>query len=158
LFCDVRFAARGARFSSAYSRRALPAEFGISFLLPRLIGVEKALDLLLSGRVFDAEEAHAIGLVSRLCPPETVLAEAQAYAADMAANCSPRAMAAIRRQVYGDLSRDYESALLDAVALMQDAIAHPDLTEGARSFAERRTPGFLPLEKDFRPREGEFPF
>ncbi|MGH9005546.1 MAG: enoyl-CoA hydratase-related protein, partial [Acidimicrobiia bacterium] len=98
LNCDVRFAARGARFTTAYARRGLPAEYGTSWLLPRLIGVEKALDLLMSARVFEADEARDLGLVSRVCDPETVLAEAQAYAADMAANCSPRSMAAMRAQ------------------------------------------------------------
>ncbi|HEY3239645.1 MAG TPA: enoyl-CoA hydratase-related protein, partial [Acidimicrobiia bacterium] len=108
LNCDVRFAARGARFTTAYARRGLPAEYGLSWLLPRLIGVEKALDLLLSARVFDADEAKELGLVSRVCDPGTVLREAQAYARDLAANCSPRSMAAMRMQVYGDLSRDFE--------------------------------------------------
>src|SRR5947209_13431122 len=105
LACDVRFAARGARFSTAYARRGLPAEYGSSWLLPRLIGVERALDLLLSARTFTAEEAHEMGLVSRLCPPDDVLGAARSYAADLAAHCAPRSMAAIRRQVYGDLSR-----------------------------------------------------
>ncbi|MGH8973439.1 MAG: enoyl-CoA hydratase-related protein, partial [Acidimicrobiia bacterium] len=111
LSCDVRFAARGARFSTAYTRRGLPAEYGMSWLLPRLIGVENALDLLLSARVFDADEAKELGLVSRVCEPESVLADAQAYAADLAAYCSPRSMASVRAQVYGDLSRDYDESL-----------------------------------------------
>ena len=73
LNCDVRFAARGARFTTAYARRGLPAEYGSSWLLPRLIGVENALDLLLSARVVDADEAKALGLVSRVCEPGTVV-------------------------------------------------------------------------------------
>src|SRR5919199_6457951 len=72
LLCDVRFAARGSRLSTAYARRGLPAEYGISWILPRLVGVERALDLLLSARTFDAEEAFAIGLVSRLCDADAV--------------------------------------------------------------------------------------
>ena len=85
VYCDVRFAARGARMSTSFTRRGLGAEYGMSWMIPRLVGVERALDLLLSGRVFDAEEAHAIGLVSRLCEPERVLADAQAYARDLRA-------------------------------------------------------------------------
>ena len=149
LSCDVRFAARGARFTTAYARRGLPAEYGMSWLLPRLIGLEKALDLLLSARVFDADEAKELGLVSRVCDPETVLAEAQAYAADLAANCSPRAMAAVRAQVYGDLSRDFDESLARSVAIMQSFTGHPDFAEGVASFAERRPPNFPALDPEF---------
>src|SRR5439155_8787176 len=110
MVCDVRFAARGARMSTAYSRRGLPAEYGSSWILPRLIGVERALDLLLSGRTFDAEEAHSMGLVGRLAEPVDVVREAQAYAADLARFSSPRAMAAVRYQVYADLDDDFETS------------------------------------------------
>jgi enoyl-CoA hydratase/carnithine racemase len=149
LNCDVRFAARGARFSTAYARRGLPAEYGSSWLLPRLIGVENALDLLLSGRVFEADEAHALGLVSRVCDPGTVLGEAQAYARDLAANCSPRSMAAIRRQVYDDLSRRFDDSMVHTLAAMHEFSGNPDAVEGARSFAEKRPARFEPLAADF---------
>jgi enoyl-CoA hydratase/carnithine racemase len=150
LLCDVRFAARGARFSTAYARRGLPAEYGISWLLPRLIGVEKALDLLLSGRTFDAEEARTLGVVSRVCEPEDVVARAQGYAADLANNCSPRSLAMIRRQVHGDLSRRLDDSMLQTIALMRDAVESEDFREGVASFSERRPPRFPPLERDFR--------
>ena len=149
LNCDIRFAARGARFTTAYARRGLPAEYGSSWLLPRLIGVENALDLLLSARVFDADEAKALGLVSRVCDPDTVLAEAQAYARDLAANCSPRSMAAIRRQVYGDLSRRFDESMVHTLAAMHEFSGNPDAVEGARSFAEKRPARFDPLAADF---------
>lgn len=150
LNCDVRFAARGARFSTAYARRGLPAEYGSSWLLPRLIGVERALDILLSARVFDADEAHAMGLVSRLCDPDTVLKEAQAYAADLASNSSPRSMAAIRRQVYGDLNRSFADSMLQTLSLMDTFAGGPDLAEGVASFTEKRPPDFPPLDPSFR--------
>src|SRR3954469_16739276 len=98
LMCDVRFAARGARFSTAFARRGLAAEYALSWILPRLIGVENALDLLLSGRTFDADEAHRLGLVSRVVEPETVLDAAREYARELARNCSPASMATIRHQ------------------------------------------------------------
>jgi enoyl-CoA hydratase/carnithine racemase len=147
MVCDVRFAARGARMSTAYARRGLPAEYGSSWLLPRLVGVERALDLLLSARTFDAEEAHAIGLVSRLCDPSSVLAEAQDYARDLASNCAPRAMAAIRRQVWGDLSRDYTEANAVWLQVMRqfNSEDNPDFAEGVASFTEKRPPKFDPL-------------
>src|SRR3954471_2018880 len=145
LLCDVRFAARGARFSTAFARRGLAAEYAISWLLPRYVGVEHALDLLLSARTFEAEEAHRLGLVSRLCEPEDVLRAAQAYAADIAAHCAPAALAAIRQQVYTDLEGGLEEAMRRALHLMQVTNAAPDLAEGVASFVERRTPRFGPL-------------
>lgn len=87
--------------------------------------------------------------MSRVCDPETVLAEAQAYAADLAANCSPRSMAAIRAQVYGDLSRDAEKSLARSVAAMLAFTGNADFAEGVASFAERRSPKFPPLDPDF---------
>jgi enoyl-CoA hydratase/carnithine racemase len=145
LMCDVRFAARGARFSTAFARRGLGAEYAISWVLPRYVGVEHALDLLLSARTFEAEEAHRLGLVSRLCEPEDVLSAAQAYAADIAANCAPAALAAIRHQVYTDLEGGLEDATRRALRLMKVANAGPDLAEGVASFVERRAPRFGPI-------------
>ena len=145
LMCDVRFAARGARFSTAFARRGLAAEYAISWVLPRYVGVEHALDLLLSARTFDAEEAHRLGLVSRLCDPEDVLSSAQAYAADLAAHCAPTAMAAIRHQVYTDLEGGLEDAMRRALLLMKVTNASPDLAEGVASFVERRPPVFGPV-------------
>jgi enoyl-CoA hydratase/carnithine racemase len=147
--CDVRFAARGARFSTAYARRGLPAEYGSSWIFPRLIGVEKALDLLLSARVFTAEEAKEIGLVSRLCEPAEVLTEARAYAADLVSNCSPRSMAAIRRQVYGDLSRTFSDSMVHTLATMHEFAGNEDFAEGVASFVEKRPPEFAPLDPGF---------
>ena len=145
LMCDVRFAARGARFSTAFARRGLAAEYAISWVLPRYVGVEHALDLLLSARTFEAEEAHRLGLVSRLCDPEDVLSSAQAYAADIAANCAPAALAAIRHQVYTDLDGGLEDAMGRALRLMTVTNSSPDLAEGVASFVERRPPHFGPI-------------
>lgn len=149
MVCDVRFAAKGAKFTTAYSRRGLPAEYGSSWLLPRLIGVEAALDLLLSGRTFTAEEAKELGVVSRLCDPEDVLAEAQAYAADLSRNCSPRSMAAIRRQVYSDLSRTFSESMIHTLATMKEFAGNDDFAEGVGSFVEKRPPEFAPLDPSF---------
>ena len=151
LVCDVRFVARDARLSTAYARRGLPAEYGTSWLLTRLVGVERALDLLLSARTFDGEEAHALGLASRLCERDEVLGAAQAYAADLARWSSPRAMAAIRRQVWGDLGRDYPDANARWLAVMKqfNTPANGDFAEGVASFVEKRPPVFAPLRNDW---------
>ena len=146
LCCDVRFAAEGARFTTAYARRGMPAEYAFAWLLPRLIGIPRALDLLLSARTFDAREAEHLGLVARVVPADELVAAAHAYAADLAANCSPRSMAAIRGQVYGDLDRTFDEAMAYSKRLMQDFAATPDLPEGVASFRERRPPAFPPLD------------
>jgi enoyl-CoA hydratase/carnithine racemase len=149
LHCDVRFAARGARFTTAYARRGLPAEYGSAWLLPRLIGLEHALDLLLSARVFEADEAKALGLVSRVCEPDAVLSEARAYARDLATHCSPTSMAAIRRQVYGDLSRSFSESMVHTLAIMQEMSGGTDFAEGVASFVEKRPAAFAGLDPAF---------
>jgi enoyl-CoA hydratase/carnithine racemase len=149
MYCDLRFAARGARMSTSFTRRGLGAEYGTSWMLPRLIGVERALDLLLSGRTFDAEEAHEIGLVGRLSDAESVLADAQAYAGELARSSSPRGMAAVRHQVYADLGDDFDTSWTRALAIMERFAGLPDFAEGIASFTERRDPRFDPLPPGF---------
>lgn len=148
LQCDVRFAADGARFSTAFARRGLSAEYNLAWVLPRLVGVEIALDLLLSARTFEAAEAHRIGLVSRLSAPGEVLADAVAYARDLAVNCAPTALAVIRREVYASLDVDFNEGLRRAFAGMAYLNGRPDLAEGVASFKEKRTAHFAPLPAD----------
>ena len=100
---DIRFAARGAKLTAAFARGACPRRTRCRGCCRGIVGTGKAMDLLLSSRVFLAEEAHAIGLVDRLCEPADLLAETLDYAEDMALNCSPRSMAAIKQQVLGRL-------------------------------------------------------
>jgi enoyl-CoA hydratase/carnithine racemase len=147
LVADVRFAARGARLSTAYAKLGVPAEHGLSWMMPRMIGVERALDLLLSARPVEAEEAMRMGLVSRVCEPEAVLGDAVGYARMLAANCSPQSMAAIRRQVWGDLSRGYTEANEGWFSAMRrlNRPENPDFAEGVRAFVEKRPPRFSPL-------------
>ncbi|MDO8364514.1 MAG: enoyl-CoA hydratase-related protein [Actinomycetota bacterium] len=147
LVCDVRFMARGAKLSTAYAKLGIPAEYGLSWLLPRMIGVEHALDLLLSARRVDAEEAQRIGLVSRVCDAGDVLAQAQAYAHLLATGSSPRSMAAIRRQVWGDLSRDYTEAneLWLRTMVRMNMPDNPDFGEGVSAMVQKRAPRFAPL-------------
>src|SRR6185437_6730946 len=110
LMCDVRFAAAGAKFAASFSRRGLIAEYGVSWILPRLTGWGVALDLLLSGRTFLADEAAQLGLVKEVVPPEQLMARTMAYAEDIAQNCSPASMAIIKRQAYGDAMREVADA------------------------------------------------
>jgi enoyl-CoA hydratase/carnithine racemase len=145
LMCDMRFAAKGAKLTTAFARRGLVAEHGISWILPRLVGPARALDLLLSGRVVLAEEAVELGLVNRALAPESLIEETLAYARELAVQCSPASMAAMKRQVYADLDRGLEDALAQADRLMLASFSGPDFVEGVTSFVERRDPSFAAL-------------
>jgi len=145
LMCDVRFVAENAKLTTAFARRGLVAEHGISWILPRLVGPARALDLLLSGRVVLGREAVELGLCNRATPAETVLEETLAYARELARQCSPASMATMKRQVYAALSQPLEEALADADRLMLESFSGPDFVEGVASFVERRDPSFAAL-------------
>jgi enoyl-CoA hydratase/carnithine racemase len=147
LMCDVRFCAAGAKLTTAFARRGLIAEHGSSWILPRLVGPARALDLLLSARVLRGSEAAELGLVNRAVEDGQVLAVALEYAADLAANVSPASMATIKRQVYGDYHRTLSDALQAADRLMFESFGQPDFAEGVQSFVERRAPRFAGLSQ-----------
>jgi enoyl-CoA hydratase/carnithine racemase len=142
LMCDVRFAAAGAKFAASFARRGLIAEYGVSWILPRLTGWGVALDLLLSGRTFLADEAAAIGLVKEVVPPEQLMTRAMAYAEDIAQNCSPASMAVIKHQAYGDAMREVADSSSRSEVLLQRSLQLPDVIEGITSFLEKRAPSF----------------
>jgi enoyl-CoA hydratase/carnithine racemase len=145
LMCDVRFAAAGAKFTTSFARRGLIAEYGISWILPRVVGWGAALDLLLSGRVFLAEEAAELGLVKEVVAPEELLPRAIAYAEDIATNCALSSLAVIKQQVYGDALRDVAHSSDLAETLMHESMQRPDFIEGITAFFEKRSPNFPPL-------------
>lgn len=151
LMCDIRFAAAGAKITTAFARRGLVAEHGMSWILPRLVGPARAMDLLVSGRVVLSEEAAEMGLVNRVMPAEALLPETLAYARDLAVNCSPSSMATMKRQVYADLERPLGEALATANELMLASLSAPDFVEGVASFVERRAPRFAALGTDHAP-------
>lgn len=142
---DVRFVGRGVRMTTSFSRLGLVAEYGLSWLLPRLIGASRAMELLLSGRAIDAEEAERIGLVHHVVEPDRVLEAAVDYAADLAAGCAPSSLAAIKAQVLADLERSHDEALADTLKLMDASFGAPDLAEALAARNEKRPPVFAPL-------------
>ncbi|MFN8217696.1 MAG: enoyl-CoA hydratase-related protein [Solirubrobacterales bacterium] len=145
LYCDVRFCVPEAKLTTAFARRGLIAEYGIAWLLPRLVGPSRARDLLFSARVLRGSEAHAIGLVDFLAEPEDLLAAAVDYAADIAANCSPASIAIIKRQLEAGAEQDFDAAYDDAEELIRESFHRPDSAEGVRSYLEKRPPRFPPL-------------
>lgn len=142
MLCDVRFVSIEAKVTTAFARRGLVAEYGLAWLLERSVGRGRALDLLLSGRVLKGEEAAAIGLAEFAVPADEVLERAVAYASDLAENCSPKAMAAIKDQAWADLQRDFPAASADADARVAESFTWPDLAEGVAAFNGRRAPAF----------------
>jgi enoyl-CoA hydratase/carnithine racemase len=147
LACDFRFAAEGAKFTTAFARRGLIAEGGISGYLPKLVGTGNAMEILLSGRTFAAEEAMRLGLVQRLIPKEKLLEETIKFATDMAINCPSSSMAAIKAQVLKHQSADPETALRDSNRLMLFGTS-VDMKEGIQSFVQKRQPVFAPYDPD----------
>jgi len=140
--CDLRFAGEEASFTTSFSRRGLVAEWGSSWMLPRLIGPAQALDLLFSARRVDAAEAERIGLVNRVLPGAELLPFVRRYVEELAANCSPTSMMIMKRQVYQHLTESLGDAEKEAVQLMLESFRRPDFREGVTSFLEKRPPRF----------------
>jgi enoyl-CoA hydratase/carnithine racemase len=139
-FMDLRFAAAGARFTTAHGRLNLPAEYGLSWLLPRMIGLTRASDLLLSSRVFEAEEALALGIVNAVHPADAVLEATRAYARSLVERVSPNSLRQTRWQMYRDLQRDVAAAVVDSERLLNEMMREPDYREGISAFQEKRPP------------------
>lgn len=148
LVSDIRFASEDAKFSTAYARRGLVAEMGMSWLLPRLIGTGNCSDLLLSARLVRAEEALAMGLVNRVVPAADLLTEARAYAEMLVTNCSPFSMRAVKQQGFADLTRPFLESFDLSKAMLDEAFAAPDFKEGMASWQEGRAPNFPALPDD----------
>lgn len=142
LACDLRFASDRAIFTTAFSQRGLIAEWGVSWLLGRLVGPAHALDLLFSSRRVDAAEAERIGLVNRVVPHDELATFARGYAEDLASKCSPASMAVMKRQIYQDLSESLGPAERESVRQMFESFKRPDFREGVTSFLEKRPPAF----------------
>lgn len=145
LVCDLVFTAEDAKWTTAFPRRGLVAEYGLSWVLPRVMGQQRAMDVLLSGRVFSGREAYELGLVNRAVPGEALLEEAQAYARELAVHSSPASMAVIKRQVWHDWDASLEQAARAATKEMLESFRRADFEEGVASFLERRPPRFPAL-------------
>jgi enoyl-CoA hydratase/carnithine racemase len=141
-YCDLRFAAHGAKLTTSHGRLGLPAEYGLSWLLPRLIGVTRAADLLLSSRVVLAQEAEQLGLVNRALPETELLPYTYAYAGRLAAEIAPSSLAVTKLQLYRDLHGDVATAVNDAGSRMAQMMRGADFAEGVAALTEKRPPAF----------------
>lgn len=154
---DVRIVAEDAKLGFVFARRGIVPDANITWLLPRLVGVERALDLLLSGRIFTGAEAAAMGLALRAVPRDAVLAEAQALARELAVASAPLAVGLTKQLVYGSLGEtDRKAAFARETKIIWWVGEQADATEGVMAFLERRDPAWtvskaLDLPEELRP-------
>lgn len=141
-FADLRFATPGAKMTTAHGKLGLPPEYGLSWVLPRLVGLGRALDLLLSSRVILAEEALDWGLVNQIHPTDRLLDETLAYAEQLAGSISAGALAASRAMTYADLHRDVGSSIADSVDRLTTMMGGEEYREGVAALVEKRPPNF----------------
>ncbi len=144
LFCDLRFGSASARMTTAAPRLGLPAEYGMSWVLPRLVGVTRAADLLLSGRVFTPAETAGWGMWNGVeADGAATLSAAVEYARSLVANAGPAAVQTTKRQLYDDLLRhDVGASIVESKRLMNEAMATAEYREGVAALREKRPPRF----------------
>ena len=141
-YSDFRFASSSAVFATAFAKRGLIAEHGIAWILPRVVGHANAMDLLMSSRKIDAQEALSMGFVSRVLPPDDLLPAAQAWARMLSITVSPRSVRVMKRQLWESPFQTLSEALVLANDEMFRSIQSEDFTEGVAHFIERREPKF----------------
>jgi enoyl-CoA hydratase/carnithine racemase len=141
-FADIRFAAAGAKLTTSFGRLGLPAEYGISWILPRLVGAGRAADHMLSSRIVLAEEAFAMGHVNRVVEADRLLDEVLAYARGMATEIAPTTLRAAKRQLWLDYHRGVGEAVSESERLLEQMTRSADFTEGVAALTEKRPPRF----------------
>ena len=139
-FADIRFAVHGIKLTTAHGKLNLPAEYGLSWVLPRLVGLGRANDLLLTSRVFYSEEALAMGLVNQLFDSVNIVQQARGYLHEMVRAVSPNSIKQTRWQIYKDLHRDAASSVEDSEKLLKEMMKEQDYQEGVQAFLDKRNP------------------
>ncbi len=145
---DMRIVERQAKFTTAFAQRGLIAEHGSSWILPRLIGAGRALDLLWSARKFTGEEAKELGLAERLVEQGESLQAAIDYVKQLASVVSPTSLKVIKAQVYRHLNMELGEAMAETNTWMAESLKREDFKEGVSSFMEKRLPEFKRLGED----------
>ena len=139
-FADIRFAVPKAKLTTAHGKLNLPAEYGLSWVLPRIVGLGRANDLLLTSRVFLSEEAEKIGLVNQLFSSEQLLHEAEEYARELVKNISPDSLRQTRWQIYRDQHDAVARSVEKSEELLESMMKDEDFREGVRALVEKRSP------------------
>ena len=142
-YCDLRYAVAGAKLTTVAARLGLPAEYGLGWLLPRLVGVTHAADILLTGRIFTAEEALKMNFLNGVFPEEEFDERIATIAKSMAQTVSPQAALTTKRQLYGELmDLDVGACLEDSKRRIGKAMHGRDFKEGVAAMADKRQPRF----------------
>lgn len=141
-YADLRFARPGAKLTTAHGKLNLPPEFGLSWMLPRHIGLTRAMDLLLTSRVFLTEEAHELGLINELHDPDELVPATLDYAARLASTVSAGSLRASRQQVYLDQHRGIGTSVEQSLELLTDMMGHADYRKGVAALRAKQPPDF----------------
>lgn len=145
-FCDLRFAASGAKITTSTARLGLPAEYGLSWVLPRLVGLAPAVDILFTGRVVQAAEMKDLGFLHGVLPSEGFEEQVLAKAREMARSISPVAVQTAKRQIYAEQLHLLPGTSVEhSKELTAQLLKHPDCREGVSAMQEKRMPSFSPL-------------
>ncbi|MDH3708041.1 MAG: enoyl-CoA hydratase-related protein [Acidimicrobiia bacterium] len=139
-FADVSFVGEDARLTTAHGRLGLPAEYGLSWVLPRRVGLTRAADLLLTSRIFTGAQAAEWGLALEAVPRDEVTGVADTYARDLASSVAPSSLRVTRRQLFGDLHGDAAASVEEANRLLDEMMGLPDYAEGVAAFRDKRPP------------------
>jgi enoyl-CoA hydratase/carnithine racemase len=142
LYCDLRWASDAARLSTTFARRGLIAEYGMAWMLPRLVGLPNALDLLLSARTIDATEALRMGLVNRVFSQNSFWDKVLENARELASSVSPRSLRVIKKQVYEAMFQSLGQAFDISEREMLASLQSEDFREGVAHYLEKRPPAF----------------
>jgi enoyl-CoA hydratase/carnithine racemase len=147
-FCDLRYSVPGAKFTTSTARLGLPAEYGLAWLLPRIVGLAHATDILLTGRIFVAEEAEKMGFLNAIFAREEFEAKVMAIARSIAGTVSPTAAAVTKQQLYGELmTHDVGAAIESSKVQIGKLMKLPDYSEGVAALTEQRAQRFSPLTR-----------
>ncbi len=139
-FHDIRFAVPGVKFTTAHGKLNLPAEYGLSWMLPKIMGLGRANDILLTSRIFTSDEALTLGFVNALYEPDELLPRTYEYVANLISTVSPNSLKQTRWQIYKDLHRDAAASVTDSERLLNQMMTEDDYKEGVRAFVEKRPP------------------
>lgn len=143
-FADIRLAVDDTKITPSFAGLGLPAEYGMGWILPRIVGLQNAAEILMTNAVMTTAEAVDVGFVRRSWPADVFREEALAYARRIALHSSPGALAVIKRQLHVDAEGDLHDAYERSVTDMNRLVTEPDFSEGLRAMREKRLPMFLP--------------
>jgi len=142
-YADLRFGTRNSVLKTAFSKLGLPAEYGLGWILPRIMGKANAMQILLEGDKFSGEEGLRLGWLQKLYEPDQLLEETLRYAQKLAKESASYSLSCMKRQLNFDAEGDFSDAYTRSVTDMNTALTHPDFKEGLRALKEKRPTNFL---------------